>query len=204
MTIKGLFRVTGAAFSAAVLALSIGVTPASAGSAARADAVVRADSVARTDDSRSADRLGRWGYFKGRTDLTLDPAAGAALQSLGVHVTPLFASTRTSAGRPVFGFPIVGNFRDGTIEHLGGLALTKDHRYVFLTNYTIDLNRGVVTGLVNFRQRALLFTIGKATPDGVTLALTAAAAQVLNKTFGVTAFTKGLVIGYGNPVIRTR
>lgn len=202
MTIRGLFRVTAATFSAAALALSIGVAPASA---ATSTAAKTADTSVRTATAKGdADRFGSRSFFKGRTDLTLDPAAGAALKSLGVRVTPVFASTRTVAGRPVFGFPIVGNPRDNTIEHLGGLALSKGHRYVLLTNYTIDLNRGVLTGLVNFRQRADLFTIGTATPAGVTLALTASAAQVLNRTFGVTAFTEGLVIGYGNPVIRQR
>ena len=199
MTIKGLFRVTAATFSAAVLAVSIGVTPASAGTTARPE--VRSTAAMKW---HAGDRLGSHGFFKGRTDLTLDPAAGAALLSLGVRVTPLFASTRTSAGRTVFGFPIVGNYRDNTIEHLGGLAFTKGYRYVLLSNFTIDLNRGVLTGLVNFRQRADLFTIGTATPAGVTLALTAPAAQLLNRTFGVTAFTQGLVVGYGNPVIRGR
>lgn len=203
MTIRGLLRATAVTFSAAALAVSIGVAPASAATdtAARADSTVRVDGTAKGD---GADRFGSRGIFKGRTDLTLNPAAGAALKSLGVRVTPVFASTRTSAGRPVFGFPIVGNYRDNTIEHVGGLAFSKGYRYVLLTNYTIDLNRGVLTGLVNLRQRAPLFTIGAATPDGVTLALTAPAAQLLNRTFGVTAFTEGLVIGYGNPVIRQR
>lgn len=140
-----------------------------------------------------------WGnFFKGRTDLTLDPAAAAALTSLGVKVKPVFAGRTGSA----ISFAIVGDPADGTIEHIGGLVLQAGHTRLYLTNYTIDLNRGVLSGLVNFRQRADLFTIGAATPQGVTLALTAGAASVLNTTFGVTAFTPGLVIGYGNPVLR--
>lgn len=140
-----------------------------------------------------------WGqFFKGRTDLTLDPAAAAALTSLGVKVKPVFAGKTGSA----ISFPIIGNPADGTIEHIGGLVLQSGHTRLYLTNYTIDLNRGVLSGLVNFRQRADLFTLGAATPQGVTLALTPGAASVLNSTFGVTAFTPGLVIGYGNPVLR--
>lgn len=73
---------------------------------------------------------------------------------------------------------------------------------LYLTGYTIDLKRGVLSGRIDFGARADLFTIGAATPDGVTLALTAPAAALLNKTFGVIAFTRGLVIGYGNPMIR--
>ncbi|USX53759.1 hypothetical protein [Lentzea sp. HUAS12] len=140
-----------------------------------------------------------WGnFFKGRTDLTLDPAAAAALTSLGVKVKPFLAGRTGSA----ISFGIVGNPSDGTIEHIGGLVLQAGHTRLYLTNYTIDLNRGVLSGLVDFRQRADLFTLGAATPQGVTLALTPGAASVLNGTFGVTAFTPGLVIGYGNPVLR--
>lgn len=140
-----------------------------------------------------------WGGFvKGRTDLTIDPAAAAALTSLGVSVKPFLAGYNGK----VFSFAIVGNPSDGTIEHIGGLVLRAGHTRLYLTNFTIDLDRGVLTGKVGFRQRADLFTLGAATSKGVTLALTPAAASVLNTTFGVSAFTPGLVLGYGNPVLR--
>lgn len=146
----------------------------------------------------------RSGYVKGKTEVTLDPGAAAALKSLGVRVAPLFASVRCAKGKTYYGFPIVGNPADGTIEHLGGLVLYTRKSGVALTRFTIDLNRGVLSGKVNFGARADLFTIGAATPDGVTLSLTAGAAQALNATFRVTAFTEGLVIGYGNPRLRHR
>ncbi|WP_155849019.1 hypothetical protein [Amycolatopsis vancoresmycina] len=141
-------------------------------------------------------------FGKGRTDLTLDRTAAGALASLGVKVSPVLATVRHTGGTMVFGFTIVGNPKDGTIEHIGGLLLRAGGKCLFLTGYTIDLNRGVLSGKIDFGTRADLFTIGAATPAGVTLALTAPAAALLNKTFGVTAFTAGLVIGYGNPMIR--
>ncbi|MGV9361782.1 hypothetical protein [Amycolatopsis sp. NPDC003731] len=141
-------------------------------------------------------------FGKGRTDLTLDPAAAQALTSLGVKVSPVLARVSHPGGKTVFGFTIVGNPEDGTIEHLGGLLLRAGGSCLYLTSYTIELGRGVVSGRIDFRTRADLFTIGAATPAGVTLALTAPAAALLNKTFGVSAFTAGLVIGYGNPMIR--
>jgi len=144
------------------------------------------------------------GHIKGRTDVTLDAGAAAALKSLGVRVAPLFASVRCAHGKVYYGFPIVGNPADGTIEHLGGLVLYTRKTGVALTRFTIDLNRGVLSGKVNFGARADLFTLGAATPDGVTLSLTAGAAQALNATFKVSAFTEGLVIGYGNPKLRHR
>lgn len=142
------------------------------------------------------------GFAKGKTEVTLDPGAAAALTSLGVRVVPLFAGVRSAGGKTYFGFPIVGNPADGTIEHLGGLLLYRGHSWVTLTRYTIDLNRGVLSGQVNFGARADLFTLGAATPDGVTLALTGGAAAALNATFGVSAFTEGLVLGYGTPRLR--
>ncbi|MET8849841.1 hypothetical protein [Amycolatopsis sp. NPDC004625] len=141
-------------------------------------------------------------FGKGRTDLTLDAAAASALTSLGVKVSPVLATVRHTGGKTVFGFTIVGNPKDGTIEHVGGLLLRAGGKCLYLTGYTIDLNRGVLSGKIDFGARADLFTLGAATPAGVTLALTAPAAALLNKTFGVTAFTAGLVIGYGNPMVR--
>jgi hypothetical protein len=137
-------------------------------------------------------------FVKGRTDLTLDPAAAQALTSLGVTVKPFLAGTR--GGK--ISFAIVGNPKDGTIEHIGGLVFQAGRKWLLLSNYTIDLNRGVLTGLIDLRQRAPLFTLGASTAQGVTLSLTGAAADLLNARFGVTAFTEGLVIGYGNPVLR--
>jgi hypothetical protein len=161
--------------------------------------VVAAAPAAAAPAAQAGSLKAHWGsYFKGRTDLTLDAGAAAALTSLGVSVKPFFAGRTGGA----ISFAIVGNPADGTIEHIGGLVLRAGHTRLYLTNYTIDLNRGVLTGLVNFRQRADLFTLGAATPQGVTLALTPGAAAVLNSTFGVSAFSAGLVIGYGNPVLR--
>ncbi|MFC5290138.1 hypothetical protein ACFPM7_24040 [Actinokineospora guangxiensis] len=137
-------------------------------------------------------------FVKGRTELTLDPAAAQALTSLGVTVKPFLAGTRGSK----ISFAIVGNPKDGTIEHIGGLLFQAGRKWLLLSNYTIDLNRGVLTGLIDLRQRAPLFTLGAPTSQGVTLALTDAAADLLNTRFGVTAFTEGLVIGYGNPILR--
>ncbi|MDX8050744.1 hypothetical protein SK571_15245 [Lentzea sp. BCCO 10_0798] len=176
-----------------MIAAAVAFGIALAGGAALAAPATAAPASAATSNGKA------WGnFFKGRTDLTLDPAAAAALTSLGVKVKPVFAGRTGSA----ISFAIVGDPSDGTIEHVGGLVLQAGHTRLYLTNYTIDLNSGVLSGLVNFRQRADLFTIGAATPQGVTLALTPGAASVLNTTFGVTAFTAGLVIGYGNPVLR--
>ncbi|SEQ27440.1 hypothetical protein [Lentzea albida] len=174
---------------AAALAFGIAV----AGGVAAAVPATAAPSATTVSPAGAANE-----FFRGRTDLTLDTAAAAALTSLGVKVKPFLARTNGSA----ISFAIVGDPSDGTIEHIGGLVLRAGHTRLYLTNYTIDLKRGVLSGLVNFTTRADLFTLGAATPQGVTLALTPGAASVLNSTFGVTAFTPGLVLGYGDPVLR--
>ncbi|WP_370964656.1 hypothetical protein [Amycolatopsis sp. cg9] len=182
------FRVLGLSIVAAAAMAGVAAAPAQAAQPATASHTVSHHS---------------WHHFgKGRTDLTLDAAAAKALTSLGVKVSPVFARVSHPGGKTVFGFTIVGNPNDGTIEHVGGLLLRGGGKCLYLTGYTIDLNRGVLSGKIDFGTRADLFTIGAATPAGVTLALTAPAAALLNKTFGVTAFAQGLVIGYGNPMIR--
>ncbi|WP_372660940.1 hypothetical protein [Amycolatopsis kentuckyensis] len=180
------FRMLGAAIAVAAAVAGVAAAPAQAAQPA----------------SHGVSHHHAYHFGKGRTDLTLDPAAAAALTSLGVKVSPVLARVSHPGGKTVFGFTIVGNPKDGTIEHIGGLLLRAGGKCLYLTSYTIDLNRGVLSGRINFGARADLFTIGAATAAGVTLALTAPAAAVLNKTFGVTAFAEGLVIGYGNPMIR--
>ena len=59
----------------------------------------------------------------GTTSVTLDAGAGAALQSLGIAAAPI--------GGDALAFPITGGRVNaktfaGTIEHSGGIALTKD------------------------------------------------------------------------------
>lgn len=133
---------------------------------------------------------------KGQTVVTLSAGAVAALTSLGVEVGttgPAYASGTGVA------FPVVGRTGDVVIQHVGGLSLTAGQTTVRLSNFWIDTTGGVVTGIVDDTVRVPLFTIGAATPQGVTLALTDPAADYLNDAFGVTAFTQGLVLGYGAP-----
>lgn len=131
--------------------------------------------------------------------MTIEPATAAALDSFGVRLTPFLARQGTDDGRLVLDFPIVGNPADGTIEHLGGLILSSGRNFLILSGYVIDLDRGVLTSKVNFSDRVDLFTIGAATPDGVTLALTAEAAAALNATFDVDAFTEGARVRVRQP-----
>jgi hypothetical protein len=70
----------------------------------------------------------------------------------------------------VVSFGIVGNPKDGTIEHVGGAVVLG----VTLRNFTIDLNNGNVSGIVPGLGRVVLFDL-----DGLDVVLTAGAAGAL-------------------------
>lgn len=144
----------------------------------------------------------------GATSLALDPAAGQALSSLGVAVAPVAPAT---AGPKGLSFPIVSGFvrgRDlaGTIVHRGGITFSAANgKSLTVTDFVIDTRRGVLTAAaggarVDLLKLDLSAPAVSATDDEIVIgnvpaSLTATAAQALNATFGVTAFTEGLRIG---------
>jgi hypothetical protein len=145
---------------------------------------------------------------KGSTTLALDPAAAAALTSLGVSVAPVAPATAGPKGVafPVSGFG--GNlFKPSlTISHRGGLALSAGATTVSLTDYKIVIDRSPdLVATVNGGQRVSILKLdfsrariglrGGLTLGPVKASLTADAAGALNGAFGVTAFTEGLVLG---------
>lgn len=146
---------------------------------------------------------------KGKTTLALDPAAASALQSLGVSVAPVAPASARAHGVafPVSGFG--GSFHPPAlkINHRGGLALSAGPTTVSLTDYTIVLDRSpdlVATVNGGPRVSILKLDLSRARVNlgrhglaigPVKASLTAAAADALNGAFGVSAFTKGLVLG---------
>ena len=69
-------------------------------------------------------------------------------------------------GGAVFG--VTGNYRDGTIEHVGGLYVNGVGGTLELRNFTIRLADGKVSGIVNDSFRADLFSFSPAdAADGV-------------------------------------
>ena len=111
--------------------------------------------------------------------------ASAAPQNKGTTFfdpSPITESVLLGVTNPVtpsgdfVGFGVVGNPKDGTIEHVGGLVVYSPFldRELNLKNFTIDLNSGDVTGLVPGFGRVPLFTL-----DGLTLLFTETASTVL-------------------------
>jgi len=139
----------------------------------------------------------------GTTSVTLDAGAGAALQSLGIAAAPI--------GSDALAFPITGGRVNatsfaGSIEHSGGIALSRGDTRVELTDFTIGIDAtpdltatvgGARVPILSVDLAALKADVKgrRITLDGAALKLTAAAAGALNQAFATTAFTEGLLLG---------
>ena len=149
----------------------------------------------------------------GETTVALDAGAGAALTSLGVAVAPIGPAT---AGPSGIAFPITvaklnSKTLEGRIGHSGGLSFSTAKTKVDLRRFTIKVNSAPsLSGIASVNGKVVgrldLFSLDlsklkvdrtdeQLTLSGVTLKLTKGAADALNGSFGVTAFTEGLVIG---------
>jgi hypothetical protein len=151
---------------------------------------------------------GGWhGKRQSVTSLQLDPGAAAALTSLGVAAAPIEPAFANGNG---LNFPItnsLGNvLRTRTIKHAGGISLTAGSTRVELTRFYINLDSSPdLTALVGGQRVSILdldfskarpgFRWGTLTLGPVAARLTQTAADALNGAFGVTAFTKGLLLG---------
>ena len=143
----------------------------------------------------------------GGTTLALDSGAAGALTSLGV--TPGVVGPAT-AGASGLRFPIVNSFGNAlvtrSIRHSGSISLTKGATVVKLTDFNINLGfrpdltaklgaaRASILDL-DFRGSRIGFADGGIRIGPVKATLTQGAADALNGAFGVTAFTKGLLLG---------
>lgn len=144
------------------------------------------------------------------TRLALDPAAGAALTSLGVQVRPSTSATVDETGRIVF--PVTGGSLtpelQGTVTHSGGLFLRKG-RFglpINVQRFTIDLT-GEPKLTAELRYVGLRFDLAKLTnisvaagAGGATVVtadveLTGFAASVLNLAFQTKALGAGFKLG---------
>lgn len=157
------------------------------------------------------------GGVSGSTTLKLDPGTAGALQSLGVSVAPVGPAT---AGPDGVSFPITGV--SGSIfppalkiNHSGGLNLSAGTTSLDLTDYTIVLGSKprLIASVGGARVAILKLDLRKARISAtsrylnvgpVKASLTAEAASALNATFGVTAFTEGLVLGQATVAVRYR
>lgn len=139
---------------------------------------------------------------KPNTQVALRPMVADALGDLRVHVRPFNgAKAYHFRGTVAVNFEISGTGKGGDrIKHTGGIALRKGHDRITLRRFWIDLDRNRLSGLVDGQVRADLFRLivpSKRPKLGdVRLRLTRPAANAINQTFGVHAFSGGDTFGF--------
>lgn len=156
-------------------------------------------------------------FAGGATTLALDAGAASALGSLGITAAPVDPAQATGAGLE---FPITGGKANaktfaGSIEHSGGIRLSRGSTAVDLTSFTINVDTDPdLTALVGGQRVSILnLDLSQLTASvkgrqitlgGVKATLTAAAAGALNSAFSTTAFTEGLLLGTATVAARAR
>jgi hypothetical protein len=168
-----------------------------------------------------------------QTSVKLDAGFVKALTSLKVTPGPVGTAKISTAGVasfPITGGNVkyytpgsVSPYVQGIIHHDGsGLSLSAGGKKVVLKNFNIDPGKSVLTGDVSLNGKqvapgAPLFFLdgrtlkplkansnGTAELAGTTVVLTKTAADLLNKTFGVTALSNKVVIGVATITINTK
>jgi hypothetical protein len=144
----------------------------------------------------------------GDTRLAVDAGAGAALASLGVRLDLVGPAFAAQDGRLAFPITrgVLGSDLAGQIAHRGGIRLSAGGRQIVLREFVVDTVRGVLTARTGGTRIDLLkldLSAPQVTPVGmddlqvanVPGRLTRTAADALNATFGVTAFSEDLLLG---------
>ncbi len=167
-----------------------------------------------------------------RTAVTLDEKFTGALEELNVTPGPVGKAKISEAG--VATFPITGGnvtyfepgstspFVRGEIKHEGsGLSLEAGETKVELEDFVVNPSNSKLTGTVSANgevaaEGAELFFLNGSTLkplktkgdqailEGTEVSLTQDAAELLNKTFEVDAFEKGLPIGEAKITLNTQ
>ena len=163
----------------------------------------------------------------GATAVTTAPGVASALLQNGIvpkAVRP--GSERVLYGRsgpavrfalPVTGGKLTLSPLGGNIYHAGGIMFrnTKNGKTVKVSQFTIDLTHGDLTGIVNGNPaaRVPLFRLGLSHATlavgrhlvkarGIVLTFTSVAAKALNAALGTKLFSAGLELGTARTVLR--
>jgi hypothetical protein len=163
----------------------------------------------------------------GTTAVTTAPGVASALLQNGIVPKAVWpGSERVLSGKngPVvrFAFPVTAGRvtlspLGGNIYHDGGISFrnTKNGKTVKVSQFTIDLTHGDLTGIVNGNPaaRVPLFRLGLShaklavcrhlvKAQGIVLTLTPVAAKALNAALGTKLFSPGLELGTARTVLR--
>ena len=166
------------------------------------------------------------------TSVTLDPGFVAGLTSLKLTPGPVgsakidggVASFPITGGNVTYFMPgTVNPYVQGLINHNGsGLSLTGGGIKVELTDFVVDPAKSVLTGKVTANGKVaaesapLFFLDGRtlkplqtgagdtAILEGTTVSLTKEAADLLNKTYNVTALSQFFKVGVAKITVNTK
>jgi hypothetical protein len=163
----------------------------------------------------------------GTTAVTTVPGVASALLQNGIVPRAVWpGSERVLYGKngPAvrFAFPVTGGLvtlgpLGGDIYHAGGIVFrnTRNGKTIEVSQFTIDLTHGDLTGIVNGNPaaRVPLFRLGLShaklavsrhlvTARGIALTLTWVAAKALNAALGTKLFSAGLELGTARTVLR--
>ena len=163
----------------------------------------------------------------GTTAVTTAPGVASALLQHGIVPRATWpGSERVLPGRngPAvrFAFPVTGGLvtlspLGGNIYHDGGILFrnTRNGKTIEVSQFTIDLTHGDLTGIVNGNPaaRVPLFRLGLSharlavarhlvMARGIALTLTSVAAKALNAALGTRLFFAGLELGTARTVLR--
>lgn len=161
--------------------------------------------AAGTSTAQSAERRGS--TPKGYTQVIVAPEVYKLVTDAGVTPAAIKPATATpTRGTVAARFPISSvNLPKLRIKHKGGIKLSAGSARISLRNFTIDVSKlrisGTVSGSAVNAPRALLFTLERSDRPqfgSLKLVLTKTAANALNATFGVDAFTQGATFGYAS------
>jgi hypothetical protein len=161
----------------------------------------------------------------GLTTVTTSPGIAAALVSNGIvplATTPGQQSLILKPGLAVrLTFPVTGGRVSlhpvgGFVTHIGGILFldTKTGKEVEVSNFTIDITRDNLNGIVNGNPKAriAIFKLGlghavikagwhSVSASNIKLSLTPGAASALDASLGTTVFTAGLGVGTAGTVL---
>lgn len=155
----------------------------------------------------TAQAASRSSSSKGYTQVVVAPEVFKLVTDAGITPAAIKPATaRATQGTVAARFPISSiNVPKLRIKHKGGIKLSAGDARISLRNFTIDVNKlrisGAVSGSAVNAPRALLFTLERSDRPrlgSLKLVLTKTAANALNATFGVDAFTKGATFGYAS------
>jgi hypothetical protein len=217
----------------AAIAASLALVAGAAACGGSSDSSSGSSGSSSSSSSSSAKPVAKIDSLSGKsTAVALDGNFVKALQSLKVTPAPTGSATISKAGVasfPITGGNVtyykpgtVSPYVQGKIDHSGsGLSLTGGGKTVKLTNFVVDPGASVLTGKVTVNGKVAakstpLFFLngntlkplqpksnGTAVLQGTTVELKDSAAQLLDKTFGVTALKNGLKIGVAKITVNT-